>query len=115
MDKSILLSLFIVFFLCINSSFAQTKCEFNSRDCFTKAGYPACRSRMDLDKYYEFSKEGKKEMADKIISDKKRCVILAGNARVAVQYNDNNMVKILIRGSDQSYWVINEAVYTPGR
>ncbi len=109
----IIITIFSIF-LIVENSHAQNKCKFNSRECFTKAGYPAWRNRVDLDKYYEFSKDGKTEMADNIISDKKRCIILEGNARVAVQYNDNKKVKILFRGSNQSYWVINEAVYTSG-
>ena len=114
MKKIFLFLIIFSVFLVVENSYAQNKCKFNSRECFTKAGYPACRNRVDLDKYYEFSKDGKTEMADNIISDKKRCIILKGNARVAVQYNDNKKVKILFRGSNQSYWVINEAVYTRG-
>ena len=115
MKKTILLILFIVFLSGVNSSFAQNTCKFNSKECFTKAGYPACRSRIDLDKYYEFLNGGKEELAEQILSDKKRCLILEGNDRVAVQYNDNNKVKIFFRGSNQSYWVLNEAVYSRGR
>ena len=96
----------------LNSYATETKCKFNSKECFTKAGYPACRNRVDIDKYYEFLNSGKKEMAEQIISDKKRCITLKGNSRVAVQYNDNNKVKIYFRGSNQSYWVINDAVYS---
>ena len=112
MKKAILLVLIGLFLSTVNNVFPQNKCSFNSKECFTKAGFPACRSRMDLDKYYEFSEDGKTELAENIISDKKRCVILDGNARVAVQYNDGNKVKIFFRGSNQSYWVINDAVYS---
>ena len=112
MKKTTILVLFMLFFSGVVGSFAQNPCKFNSKECFTKGGYPACRSRMDLDKYYEFLNDGKDELAEQIISDKKRCVTLEPNARVAVQYIDKNRVKIYFRGSNQSYWVLREAVYS---
>ena len=114
MKKIIVIITIFSIFLSVQNTYAQKTCTFNSKECFTKKGYPACRNRTDLDKYYEFKKSGKTDMAENILSDEKRCITLIGNARVALQYHANNKVKILFRGSNQSYWVINDAVYTQG-
>ena len=107
---------FLIFFVLIAgySYSTETRCKFNSKQCFTKSGFPACRNRVDLDKYYEFVDTDKDEIAKQLISDKKRCILLDGNQRVAVQYNDVNKVKILFRGSNQSWWVNSDAVYSKG-
>ena len=107
------ITVFSIFFS-VPTIYAQKTCTFNSKECFTRKGYPACRNRTDLDKYYEFTESGKTDMAENILSDKKRCITLEGNARVALQYHHKDKVKILFRGSNQSYWVIKEAVYTRG-
>jgi hypothetical protein len=105
----------IIIFFGLLSSYTygtETQCKFNSKECFSKAGYIACRNRVDLDKYYEFINTEKKEIAEQMIADKDRCIIMEGNQRVAVQYNDVNKVKILFRGSNRSWWVKSDAVYS---
>ena len=91
-----------------------SSCKYNSRDCFSKAGYVACRNRVDLDKYYEFINSDKKDIAKQMTADKDRCIIMEGNKRVAVQYNDVNKVKILFRGSNLTWWVRTDGVTSQG-
>jgi len=108
----------IIIFFGLLSSYTygtETQCKFNSKECFSKAGYIACRNRVDLDKYYEFINTDKKEIAEQMIADKDRCIIMEGNQRVAVQYNDVNKVKILFRGSNRSWWVKSDAVYSKSK
>ena len=109
------ITIFIIFGLfCTYTYSTASSCKFNNRDCFSKAGYIACRNRVDLDKYYEFKNSGKNDIAEQMLADKERCITMEGNERVAVQYNDVNKVKILFRGSNQTWWVRTDGVYSKG-
>ena len=107
--------LLIIGILFTYSQASASSCKFNSKECFSKAGYVACRNRVDLDKYYEFINTDKKEIAEQMLTDKDRCIIMEGNKRVAVQYNDVNKIKILFRGSNQSWWVRTDGVYSKAK
>ena len=89
----------------------ESFCEFN-RECYTRANYPACTKKIDLDKYYEFMKKDQSELAGQIISDKKKCIILSGNEFIHLVQKEGNSVKILIRGQSKTYWVSKDAVYS---
>ena len=39
----------------------------------------------------------KNEIAEQMLADKDRCIIMGGNKRVAVQYNDVNKIKVEFR------------------
>ncbi len=110
------ISIFLIFGLLSTYAYGTaTSCKFNSKECFSKAGYVACRNRVDLDKYYEFINTDKKEISEQMIAEKNRCIKMDGNQRVAVQYNDGNKVKILFRGSNQTWWVRTDGVYSKAK
>jgi len=88
----------------------ETICDFQHRECFTKKGYPACYSKLDIDKYYEFLERGENELAESIISNKKKCVILEGNEKAYMQSKGSGKVKFGIRGKDKTFWALREAL-----
>ena len=90
---------------------AEKSCEPKDKECFTKAGYPACTSRIDLDKYYEFLNTDKDGISKEIISDKDRCIYLKAGEKGVIQYFDAKKVKIYFRNIEKSYWVSEEALY----
>jgi hypothetical protein len=90
----------------------KTICDFQSRDCFTETGYPACYAKVDIQKYYEFTKSGQKGLADQLISDSSRCIKLNGNEKAVMMDKSSGYVKFLLRGSNKTLWAKREALYT---
>ena len=90
----------------------KTICDFQNRDCFTEAGYPACYAKVDIQKYYEFSQSGQTGLADQLISDSTRCIKLNGNEKAAMMDKSSGYVKFVLRGSDKTLWAKREALYT---
>ena len=71
----------------------ETICDFQHRECFTKKGYPACYSKLDIDKYYEFLERGETQLADGIVSNESKCLILKGNEKAYLQGKGSGKVK----------------------
>ena len=91
-------------------SSVESICDFQHRECFTKKGYPACYSKLDIDKYYEFLKREENQLAKSIITNKKKCIILKGNEKAYMQGKGSGMVKFGIRGKDRTFWALREAL-----
>ncbi len=91
---------------------AESVCDFQHKECFTKEGYPACYKRIDLDKYYEFLDAGQNKLAEQIIYDEDRCIILKGNEKAFLQDKSKGKVKFGIRGQDRTYWALREALFS---
>jgi len=88
----------------------ESICGFQHRECFTKKGYPACYSKLDIDKYYEFLERGENQLAQGIISNEKKCLILKGNEKAYMRGKGSGKVKFGIRGKDRTYWALREAL-----
>jgi hypothetical protein len=93
-----------------NAYAAETTCDFQHRECFTKKGYPACYDKLDIEKYYQFLKEGNTVLADQILSDSNKCLILKGNEKAFMLGKGSGYVKFGIRGKDKTFWSLREAL-----
>lgn len=89
----------------------KSTCDFQHRECFTEAGYPACYSKIDIQKYYEFTDRGEVELAEQLLSDSKRCVELKGNEKAFMLDKGSGFVKFGLRGKDVTYWAKREALF----
>jgi hypothetical protein len=90
----------------------KTVCDFQNRDCFTEAGYPACYSKVDIQKYYQFSEGGQTALADQLLSDDARCIKLNGNEKAAMMDKSSGFVKFVLRGSSKTLWAKREPLYS---
>jgi hypothetical protein len=90
----------------------KTACEFQNRECFTEAGYPACYNKKDIQKYYEFTEGGQTALAEQLISDDTRCIKLNGNEKAAMMDKSQGFVKFVMRGSNKTLWAKREALYS---
>lgn len=89
----------------------KSTCDFQHKECFTEAGYPACYNKIDIQKYYEFVDRGDVELAEQLISDDARCVKLNGNEKAFMVDKSSGYVKFGIRGKDTTYWAKREALF----
>jgi hypothetical protein len=89
----------------------KTVCDFQNRECFTEAGYPACYNKVDIQKYYEFTEKGQTALAEGLISDDARCIKLNGNEKAAMMDKGQGFVKFVLRGSSKTLWAKREALY----
>ncbi len=89
----------------------KTVCDFQNRECFTEAGYPACYNKIDIQKYYEFSDGGQSALAEGLLSDDSRCLKLNGNEKAVMMDKSQGFVKFVLRGSSKSLWAKKEALY----
>jgi len=89
----------------------KSTCDFQHRECFTEAGYPACYKKIDIEKYYQFVKEDKLELAEQIVNDDKKCVKLTGNEKAFMQDKGGGYVKFGIRGKNVTFWAKREALF----
>jgi hypothetical protein len=89
----------------------KSTCDFQHKECFTEAGYPACYNKIDIEKYYQFVKEEKLEIAEQIITDDKKCVKLTGNEKAFLQDKSSGYVKFGIRGQNATFWAKREALF----
>lgn len=89
----------------------KTVCDFQNRECFTEGGYPACYSKVDIQKYYEFTEKGQTALAEGLISDDTRCIKLNGNEKAAMMDKGQGFVKFVLRGSNKTLWAKREALY----
>jgi len=108
--------LFIVFcfivLLPIQDSIAvKSTCDFQHKECFTEAGFPACYKKIDIEKYYQFVEEEKPEIAEQIVNDDKKCVKLTGNEKAFLQDKGGGYVKFGIRGQNTTFWAKREALF----
>lgn len=94
-----------------NAHAEKTVCDFQNRECFTEAGYPACYNRVDIQKYYEFSDGGQTALAEGLLSDDTRCLKLNGNEKAAMMDKSQGFVKFVLRGSNKTLWAKREALY----
>ena len=102
----------LLILLPIQDSFAvKSTCDFQHRECFTEAGFPACYNKIDIEKYYQFVKEEKPEIAEQIISDDKKCVKLTGNEKAFLQDKSGGFVKFGIRGQNATFWAKRDALF----
>ncbi len=109
-----LFSCFLFIALLIPLDFAhavKSTCDFQHRECFTEAGFPACYNKIDIEKYYQFVKEEKLEIAEQIITDDKKCVKLTGNEKAFLQDKSSGYVKFGIRGQNATFWAKREALF----
>ena len=104
--------LFIALFIPLDFAHAvKSTCDFQHRECFTEAGFPACYKKIDIEKYYQFVKEEKLEIAEQIITDDKKCVKLTGNEKAFLQDKSSGYVKFGIRGQNVTFWAKREALF----
>jgi hypothetical protein len=89
----------------------KTVCDFQNRECFTEAGYPACYNKIDVQKYYQFTEAGQSALAEQIVSDDARCVKLNGNEKASMMDKSQGFVKFVLRGSNKTLWSKREALY----
>ena len=89
----------------------KTVCDFQNRECFTEAGYPACYNKIDVQKYYEFTEAGQGALAEGLVSDDTRCIKLNGNEKAAMMDKSQGFVKFVLRGSNNTLWAKREALY----
>lgn len=104
----------LAFFTLVSSEYAhaeKTVCDFQNRECFTEAGYPACYNRVDIQKYYQFSDGGQTALAEGLLSDDTRCLKLNGNEKAAMMDKSQGFVKFVLRGSNKTLWAKREALY----
>jgi len=94
-----------------NSHAVKSTCDFQHKECFTEAGYPACYQKIDIQKYYQFIDEQKVEMAESIINDENKCVKLTGNEKAFLQDKSGGFVKFGIRGRNVTFWAKREALF----
>jgi len=104
--------LFIAFLIPMKFAHAvKSTCDFQHRECFTEAGFPACYKKIDIEKYYQFVKEEKLEIAEQIVTDDKKCVKLTGNEKAFLQDKGGGYVKFGIRGQNVTFWAKREALF----
>ena len=104
----------LAFFALVSAEYAlaeKTVCDFQNRECFTEAGYPACYNKIDIQKYYEFSEGGQPALAEGLLSDDSRCLKLNGNEKAAMMDKSKGFVKFVLRGSNKTLWAKREALY----
>lgn len=89
----------------------KTVCDFQNRECFTEAGYPACYNKIDVQKYYQFTETGQGALAEQIVSDNTRCIKLNGNEKASMMDKSQGLVKFVLRGSNKTLWAKREALY----
>lgn len=89
----------------------KTVCDFQNRECFTEAGYPACYNKIDVQKYYQFKEAGQGALAEQIVSDDTRCIKLNGNEKASMMDKSQGFVKFVLRGSNKTLWAKREALY----
>jgi len=102
-------------FVFISAEYARaekTACNFQNRECFTEAGYPACYNKMDIQKYYEFTEGGQTALAEQLVSDDTRCIKLNGNEKASMMDKSQGFVKFVVRGSNKTLWAKWEALYS---
>lgn len=114
--KLVLLALFSTFCALMvlpthNSLAVKTTCDFQHKECFTEEGFPACYKKIDIEKYYQFVEEEKPEIAEQIINDDKKCVLLTGNEKAFLQDKSSGFVKFGIRGQNATFWAKREALF----
>ncbi|MEM7008590.1 MAG: hypothetical protein AAF462_05575 [Thermodesulfobacteriota bacterium] len=89
----------------------KTVCDFQHRECFTEAGFPACYKKIDIEKYYQFVGENQLELAEQIIDDDKKCIKLSGNEKAFLQDKGGGYVKFGIRGQNVTFWAKRDALF----
>ncbi|GEM_PF-1058957 len=89
----------------------KTVCDFQNRECFTEAGYPACYNKIDIQKYYQFTEAGQGALAEGLVSDDSRCIKLNGNEKAAMMDKSQGYVKFVLKGSNKTLWAKREALY----
>jgi len=89
----------------------KTVCDFQNRECFTEAGYPACYNKIDVQKYYQFTEAGQGALAEQLVSDDTRCIKLNGNEKASMMDKSQGFVKFVLRGSNKTLWAKREALY----
>lgn len=89
----------------------KTVCDYQNRECFTEAGYPACYNKIDVQKYYQFTETGQGALAEQIVSDDTRCIKLNGNEKASMMDKSQGLVKFVLRGSNKTLWAKREALY----
>lgn len=94
-----------------NANAVKSTCDFQHRECFTEAGFPACYKKIDIEKYYQFVEEEKPEIAEQIVNDDKKCVKLTGNEKAFLQDKGGGYVKFGIRGQNTTFWAKREALF----
>ncbi len=102
---------FIVLLPTQDSIAVKSTCDFQHKECFTEAGFPACYKKIDIEKYYQFVEEEKPEIAEQIINDDKKCVTLTGNEKAFLQDKGGGYVKFGIRGQNVTFWAKREALF----
>lgn len=102
---------FFIFIPIKDSNAVKSTCDFQHRECFTEAGYPACYKKIDIEKYYQFVEEEKLDLAEGIIEDDKKCIKLTGNEKAFLQDKGGGFVKFGIRGQDSTFWAKREALF----
>lgn len=110
---------FIAIVICAGAALAyadyalaeKTVCDFQNRECFTEAGYPACYNKIDIQKYYEFTEKGQAGVAEGLLADDTRCIKLSGNEKAAMMDKSRGFVKFVLRGSNETLWAKREALY----
>jgi len=110
----VLFSCFLFVVLSIPMEFAhavKSTCDFQHKECFTEAGYPACYKKIDIEKYYQFVGENKLELAEQIVTDDKKCVKLTGNEKAFMQDKGGGYVKFGLRGQNVTFWAKREALF----
>lgn len=90
----------------------KTLCALQHKVCITEAGFPACVQKIDIVKYYEFNEKGEDELAEQIIADEDKCIILLGNENAFMQDQSSGFVKFALRGKNKTYWAKQEALFT---
>ena len=101
-----------VFVSAEHASAEKTACNFQNRECFTEAGYPACYNKVDIQKYYEFTEGGQAALAEQLVSDDTRCIKLNGNEKATMMDKSQGFVKFVMRGSNKTLWAKRGALYS---
>jgi len=89
----------------------KSVCDFQHRECFTEADYPACFKKIDIEKYYEFTEKKQDELAAILLEDEKRCIILSGNQKAFLVDKGSGYVKFGIRGQNVTFWARRDALF----
>lgn len=89
----------------------KSTCDFQHKECFTEAGYPACYKKIDIEKYYQFVAENELELAEQIVTDDNKCLKLTGNEKAFMQDKSGGYVKFGIRGQNVTFWAKREALF----
>jgi len=112
-SRLLIAAFFLVIFLTpIQYTYAvKSTCDFQHRECFTEAGYPACYKKIDIEKYYQFVGENMLDLAEQIVMDDKKCVKLTGNQKAFMQDKGGGYVKFGLRGQNVTFWAKREALF----